>query len=137
MKRLPLLGLISITILAAASCGASLNRDLGSAVRHQVSEIPGLGWIEPVTEIAAIQTLEASREVILEGRVEQSLPLIEQGLYRLSDETGSIWVVSAHSPPAVGEPLKIRAAVRYESILMAGQDVGEHYAAELDRYPLE
>jgi hypothetical protein len=137
MKRLTLFGLCGLTILAAASCGASFNHEVTQDLRNWLSEVPGMGWMEPVTAIAATPNLQPGQEVLLEGRVEQHLPLIGQGLYQLSDETGSTWVVGPTSPPPVGETLKIRAAVRYEPILMAGQDIGEYYVEELARYPQE
>jgi len=135
MQRFTFLGLSILTILAAASCGASLNFDVGQAVRYQLSGAPGLGWLEPVTDIAAIRRLDFGEEVLLEGQVEQHLPLIEQGLYQLADETGAIWVISTDPPPSVGERLQVRASVQYEPILMAGQDIGEHYMQEVARYP--
>jgi hypothetical protein len=135
MKRFTFFGLSILTILAAASCGASLNFDIGQAIRNQISEAPGLGWLEPVTDIAATRRLDFGEEVLLEGQVEQYLPLIDQGLYQLADETGAIWVVSADAPPPVGERMKVRASVQYEPILMTGQDVGEHYMQEIARYP--
>jgi uncharacterized protein YdeI (BOF family) len=135
MKRFTLLGLCSLTIVAAVSCGASFNQDLGAGLRHWLSEATGFKQLEPVTDITAAQDLAAGEEVSLAGQVMQHLPLIEQTLYQLEDDTGAIWVLSAQSPPPVGTPLTIRAVVRYKSILMAGQDIGEHYAEELERYP--
>jgi hypothetical protein len=133
MKRFTLLGLCSLTIVAAASCGASLNPGLGSDLRHWLSAAPGLGWLDPITQITETRDLPTGQEVSLEGRVRQHLPLLEQSLYELEDDTGTIWVVSADSPPPVGESLTIRAVIRYESILVAGQDMGESYAEELAR----
>ncbi len=133
MKRLTLVGLCGLTIIAAASCGASFNHEITRDLRDWLSAAPGMGWMAPVTDIAETSEIQPGQEVLLEGRVEQHLSLIEQGLYQMADETGSIWVVSATRPPAVGETLKIRAAVRYEPILMAGQDIGEYYVEELAR----
>jgi hypothetical protein len=134
MKRFTLLGLCSLTIVAAASCGASFNQDFGAGLRHWLSEATGFKQLEPITEIIGVQDLAAGQEVSFSGQVVQHLPLIEQTLYQLEDDTGAIWVLSAQSPPPVGTPLTIRAVVRYKSILMAGQDIGEHYAEELARF---
>ena len=137
MKRLTFLGLCGLTIIAAASCGASLNHKVTQDLRNWLSEAPAMGWMEPVIAISETSDIQPGQEVLLNGQVEQRLPLIEQGLYQLSDDTGSIWVVSPTSPPAVGETLKIRAIVRYEPIPMAGQDIGEYYLEELARYRQE
>ena len=137
MKRLTFYGLCGLTIIAAASCGASFNQDIGQGIRSWLDAVPGLGWMEPVIEIAETADVQPGEEVLLEGQIERHLPLIGQGLYQLADETGSIWVISSTSPPPVGEFFRIRAAVRYEPILMAGQDIGEYYVEELARYRQE
>ena len=105
---------------------------MGAGLRHWLSQATGFKQLEPITEITAAQDLAAGEEVSLSGQVMQHLPLIEQTLYQLEDDTGAIWVLSAQSPPPVGTPLTIRAVVQYKSVLMAGQDVGEHYAEELE-----
>lgn len=127
-------GLLSLTLLAVASCGASFNQTAGFAVRDRVSQFPGLAWLDPITSLAEVSQ-RPDQTLYLEGRVEQQLPLVGQGLYQLADQSGTIWVVTPTSPPAVGEEITIRATLHYESILMQGQDIGEYYAEELERLP--
>jgi hypothetical protein len=135
MKRFTFLGLTSLTIVAAASCGASVNQEVTYGLRNWLSNVPGLGQLDPVTAISETPEVGTGQEIYLGGRVEQSLPLLQQGLYQLVDESGAIWVLSAISPPAIGESLVVRAVVHYEPILMAGQDIGEYYVEELSRHP--
>jgi hypothetical protein len=137
MKRFTRFGLASLIMVAAASCGASFNQNASYGLRDWLSQAPGLGWLDPVTAIVNTPEAAADRQIYLQGRVEQQLPLVEQGLYQLVDDTGAIWVVSPTSPPPLGETLRIRAAIRYKSIPLAGQDIGEHYAEELSRLRTE
>ena len=133
MQRLTLLGLSSLIVVAVASCGASLPPEIGYDLRRLLSQTFGLAWLEPVTPIADASSVADGHEVYLQGRVEQQLPLLDRGLYQLADTTGSIWVLSATSPPPVGTSLTVRAVVRYESVLVAGQDRGEYYVEEISR----
>ena len=71
--------------------------------------------------------------VYLQGQVERHLSLVGQSLYQLQDGSGEIWVLSPQAPPSLGTQVTIRARLHYESILMADQEVGEHYAEELER----
>ncbi|NJL44704.1 MAG: hypothetical protein HC922_01055 [Leptolyngbyaceae cyanobacterium SM2_3_12] len=65
--------------------------------------------------------------------MEQQLPLLGQGLYQLTDESGTIWVLTSTSPPPLGDQITIRAELHFESILMEGQEIGEYYAEELEQ----
>jgi hypothetical protein len=75
--------------------------------------------------------------VYLAGTVERQLPLVDQGLYELADDSGSIWVLSAEAPPPVDASVALRATIQYEQILLQGQNIGEYYAEELERLPSE
>ncbi|MGF1568110.1 MAG: hypothetical protein ACFCVD_08555 [Nodosilinea sp.] len=127
-------GLISLTLVAVTSCGASLSQMPGFAVRDRLSQIPGLAWLDPVTPVAEAGQ-NSPQTVVLAGQVSQQLPLVGQGLYQLTDASGSIWVLTPDPPPPVGEPVTLRATLQYESILIQGQNIGEYYAEELERLP--
>ncbi|WP_155523974.1 hypothetical protein [Nodosilinea nodulosa] len=129
-------GGVGLAVVAMTSCGASLDATVGYGWRDRLSNWPGLAWLDPVTPIAEIGQSDRST-VYLAGVVKRQLPLVGQGLYQLADGSGSIWVVSAASPPQVDTPLTIRAAIQYEQILLRGQDIGEYYAQELERLPQE
>ncbi len=128
--------MIGLALVAVTSCGASVDATLGYGLRDRISNWTGLAWLDPVTPIG-----EAGQDrrttVYLAGTVERHLPLLDQGLYELVDESGAIWVLSAVSPPPMGTALTVRATLQYEQILLRGQDIGEYYAEELERIPQE
>lgn len=127
-------GGVGLVLVAMTSCGASLDATVGYGLRDRLSTWPGLAWLDPVTPIAEVSQNQPSA-VYLAGTVERHLPLVGQGLYQLVDETGAIWVLSREAPPPVGTSIVIRATLQYEQILMQGQDIGQHYAQELERLP--
>ncbi len=135
-RRFTHLTVVGLALVAIASCGATVDATVGYALRDRISGLPGLAWVDPVTPIAEVgQSRRAT--VYLAGRVDRHLPLVGQGLYELVDDSGAIWVISASTPPPVGTMLTVRATIHYEQILLRGQDVGEHYAEELERLPQE
>ena len=133
-RRFTCYGVVGLAVVAVTSCGASVDATVGYGLRDRLSTWPGLAWLDPVTPIAEASQSGGSA-VYLAGTVEQQLPLVGQGLYKLVDESGAIWVLSAASPPAVGSSLTVRATLQYEQILLRGQDIGEYYAEELERLP--
>jgi hypothetical protein len=129
-------GTVGLALIAVTSCGASGNAVMGFGLRDRLSQWPGLAWLDPVTPVAdAVGSQDTP--VYLSGTVERQLPLINQGLYELVDESGAIWVRSSAPPPAVGTRVTLRASIQYEQILLQGRDIGEYYAQELDRLPQE
>lgn len=129
-------GGFGLALVAMTSCGASLDATVDYGLRDRLSTWPGLAWLDPATPIADVRQNQQS-PVYLVGTVERQLPLVGQGLYELVDESGAIWVLSSEAPPAVGTSLAIRANLRYEQILLQGQDIGQYYAEELERLPQE
>jgi hypothetical protein len=133
-RRFTHLTVVGLALVAIASCGASVDATVGYALRDRLRRLPGLAWVDPVTPIAEVG--ESPRTTVyLAGRVERHLPLVGQGLYELVDDSGAIWVISTGMPPPVGTVLTVRATILYEQILLGGQDIGEHYAEELERLP--
>jgi hypothetical protein len=132
IKRLAYPGALGLLLVSLVSCGASANPSLGFALRDRLRGVPGFSWLSPVTPIAEVDQ-HRQGTTYLEGQVGQLLPLIDQSLYQLTDPSGAIWVVTTAPPPTLGEQVTIRATIHYESILMRGQDIGEHYAEELER----
>ncbi|WOD39515.1 hypothetical protein [Nodosilinea sp. E11] len=135
-RRCTYYGVVGLALVAVTSCGASVDATVGYGLRDRLSTWPGLAWLDPVTPIGeASQSRHAT--VFLTGTVERQIPLVGQGLYELVDESGSIWVLSATPPPALGSQTTLRATIQYEQILLQGQDIGAYYAEELERLPLE
>ncbi|MEA5450698.1 hypothetical protein VB780_19115 [Leptolyngbya sp. CCNP1308] len=129
-------GVVGLALVAVTSCGASVDATVGYSLRDRLSTWPGLAWLDPITPIGEAGQSQSDL-VYLAGTVGRHLPLVGQGLYELVDDSGSIWVLSATPPPTVGEPVTLRATIRYEQILLRGQDIGEYYAEELERLPQE
>lgn len=133
MQQLTRYGCIGLGLVALMSCGASLEGTNAIALRDRVSQVPGLAWLDPVTPVATVDQNRGDA-VYLEGQIDQVLSLGGQDLYQLTDDSGSVWVLTPNPPPSAGAPIRIRATIRYESILVQGQDVGEYYAEELERF---
>lgn len=127
-------GGVGLALVAVTSCGASIDAAVGYGLRDRLSTWPGLAWLAPVTPIA--EASQSGRSTLyLAGTVERQLPLVDQGLYELVDDSGAIWVLSATPAPPLGTAITISANLQYEQILLRGQDIGEYYAEELERLP--
>lgn len=88
----------------------------------------------PVTNIGELQQArDANSTVYLEGKVGSRAPFLGAGAYQLQDATGSIWVVSDRSLPAQGDAVKIKGNVTYQSIPVAGKELGEVYIKEIEQ----
>jgi len=129
-------GVVGLALVAVTSCGATVEATVGYTLRDRLSRWPGLAWLDPVTPIAAASQNRGAT-VYLAGTVERQLSLVDQGLYELADDSGSIWVLSAEASPPVDASVALRATIQYEQILLQGQDIGEYYAEELERLPSE
>lgn len=135
-RRFTHYGVVGVALVAVTSCGASIDATVGYRLRDRISQWPGLAGLDPVTPIAEVgQSRRAT--VYLTGTVERHLPLMNQGLYELTDDSGAIWVLSGAAPPPVGTMLTVRATIQYEQILLRGLDIGEYYAEELERLAQE
>ena len=53
-----------------------------------------------------------NREVTLSGEVRDSFSLLDRGLYRIEDRTGSMWVVSDHGVPRSGARVTVTGTIR-------------------------
>ncbi len=53
-----------------------------------------------------------NREVTLSGEVRDSFSLMNRGLYRIEDRTGSMWVVSDRGVPRRGARVTVTGVVR-------------------------
>ncbi|MCT7983166.1 hypothetical protein NG796_07655 [Laspinema sp. A4] len=91
-----------------------------------------------VTDIERIQSDWQDQDTVyLKGTVENLAPFLESGAYQLQDDTGTIWVMT-HSPlPNVGDRLVMKGQVTYQSIPIAGQELGEVYIKELEQLERE
>ncbi|MEO0686959.1 MAG: hypothetical protein AAFY76_18420 [Cyanobacteria bacterium J06649_11] len=69
--------------------------------------------------------------VYVQGKVERKVPLLdEKQMYQINDSTGKIWVLTNQKGWKVGERVVVKAIPQYQSIPMAGTDLGEIYLQE-------
>ncbi|MDJ1185532.1 hypothetical protein [Roseofilum casamattae] len=82
-----------------------------------------------VSAIASLSPTSAN-PVQIRGRVIQHIPLLNRSAYQLQDETGVVVVVATGNLPEIGTTVTIRGEVRYQSIPIEGQELGEVYIIE-------
>lgn len=141
-------GLFSLLLIGLVSCSPSApapspeststqsttpKNPSDPALKRQAGSIPGLGWMRNVTPIDQASSSQSEAPVLLQGQVQQQIPLLNQWLYEIQDDSGRIWVLTETSPPPSGSVVRIRSQIRYEQVLMQGNDIGEYYAEELER----
>ncbi|MFH7242330.1 MAG: hypothetical protein ACHWZW_05710 [Spirulina sp.] len=131
-KRLAYPGVLGLILISLTLGGARANPSLGLLLREQLGSLPGMGWLNPATPIADLGQHRGGT-AYFEGQVTRHLPLLDGVLYQVTDPSGAIWVKATTPPPDLGQQVSLRATIRYESILMRGQDIGEAYAEELER----
>ncbi|MEM9924669.1 MAG: hypothetical protein AAF915_13105 [Cyanobacteria bacterium P01_D01_bin.50] len=68
--------------------------------------------------------------VYVQGKVERKVPLLEQQMYQLDDSTGKVWVLTNQKAWKVGDRVVVKALPQYESIPVAGAEMGELYLEE-------
>ena len=71
--------------------------------------------------------------VQLKGTVVDRVPLLDAQVYQLQDETGKIWVLTTQPLLETEEQILVRGTVQFESIPIAGQELGEAYIQEKER----
>ncbi len=82
----------------------------------------------PINSLTADQ---AEMTVAIAGTVAQRAPLLDKGwLYQVSDDSGSVWVLSDRTSPQVGETVTVDGIVRYEAIVTGEIDASEVYLQE-------
>ncbi len=94
------------------------------------------GWfaskaLQSAAAVRAEQQAGATVELI--GSVSQQAPFLGGGAYELTDDSGTVWVVTAVELPAVGDRLRVRGTVDYRSVPVAGQEWGEAFVQETER----
>lgn len=105
--------------------------------------LPGLTGCSGVTTVQDVQTHPhrnwLNSTVYLKGQVSDRVPLIDAQVYQLQDNTGEIWVLTTNKAmPKVGDRVYVKGQVRYEKVLIDGQDFSEAYIEEqeqLDSHP--
>lgn len=128
--RLPvrILPLGCLTLLLGGTYGCNRLIDFSLALTGQ----------PPVSPIAQLQKPQNSTSTVyLQGQVGYRAPFLGSGAYLLSDDTGSIWVITEQSLPKTGEMILIEGQVRYASIPVDEQDLGELIIIEVKQLSAE
>lgn len=81
--------------------------------------------IQEITQIKNETNLTQS--VIIQGKIEKSIPLLNSYAYKIKDETGSIWVVTPSQKFEQGEDVTIQGQLKYRDITIEDKDWGEFY----------
>lgn len=74
--------------------------------------------------------LDNDATVYLQGKVTHRVPLLDWQMYQLQDASGKIWVLTNQKDLQLYDKVLIKGNVRYQSIPLAGKDLGEVYVQE-------
>ncbi|MEM8503482.1 MAG: hypothetical protein AAF716_10060 [Cyanobacteria bacterium P01_D01_bin.1] len=119
-------GLASCTVAETSSTGASPD----SEVPLPPVGLPSLRLPGQTTAIDSLSAERAEEKVSVSGSVTKRVATLDGWLYQLQDATGSLWVVTNQSDPAVGEIATVSGTVKYEAIVVDEIDAGEVYLQE-------
>lgn len=95
--------------------------------------------IERVTNIRDLKPKQDNgATVYVQGKVVKQVPLLGRRVYQLQDSTGTIWVLTNQTTPQLGDEVLLKAQLLYQSIPLAGKELGEVYLEqqELERTPV-
>ena len=87
----------------------------------------------PINAIAEIDQANSQKTIQIKGKVITIAPLIHRGAYQLSDQTGTIWVLTNQPLPDTGAEIIVRGQLQYQSIPVGREDLGEFYLVELNQ----
>ncbi|MBW4492646.1 MAG: hypothetical protein KME26_06055 [Oscillatoria princeps RMCB-10] len=110
---------------------ASLSLLLGGLTAGAQMALFGASGATDIGEIQ--QKREVNSTVYVQGKVEKRAPFLGAGAYQLQDATGSIWVITNKTLPNQGDEVSIKGSVNYESIPVAGLEIGEVYIKEQEQ----
>lgn len=84
--------------------------------------------ITPISEIKPAQADKTT--VYVQGKVERQVPLLQRWAYQIDDSTGKVWVITSQNKLKLGEQAVIKGKIKYQSIPLAGKELGEIYIEE-------
>lgn len=94
--------------------------------------------MESTVPIGDIEASAVDTDITVQGTVQQTVPLLNRWLYEIKDDdnTGTVWILSAEPPPAVGDQVRLRGTLSYRPIVIGELEQGEYYLEEKQRTPL-
>ncbi|XHU95847.1 MAG: DNA-binding protein [cyanobacterium endosymbiont of Rhopalodia gibba] len=98
--------------------------------------------VTPINEIIQYQQpkeLSQTQEAFyyIKGTVVDHAPFMDNGSYKLQDDTGTVWVLTNGTLPKAGDSITIKGRVEYQPISIGGQDLGELYILEVEQLELQ
>lgn len=89
--------------------------------------MPKLGGVK-TTPIGDVKnSWQKYSTVYIKGQVGRQVPFIGSGAYELEDPTGTVWVLTRDDLPSSGDTILLKGQVKYQSIPIAGKELGEVY----------
>lgn len=73
----------------------------------------------------------------IKGTVVDHAPFMDNGSYKLQDDTGTVWVLTNSTLPKPGVLITIKGQVEYQPISISGQDLGELYVVEVEQLKIQ
>ncbi len=83
--------------------------------------------------IEQISAKKVGKTVYLTGKIVQLAPFVDSSAYQVEDTTGKVWVVTSQKPPMLGQMIKVRGKIKYQSLPFAEQELGDFYLIELEQ----
>jgi hypothetical protein len=83
-----------------------------------------------ITPIKELTKQQNNSTVYIQGKIEKHAPLLNKHVYQLNDSTGKILVLTNQKGLKVGSQIVMKGQLRYKSIPLAGQELGEAYLEE-------
>ncbi|WP_139325005.1 hypothetical protein [[Limnothrix rosea] IAM M-220] len=87
-----------------------------------------------IAAIASLKNLEQGTEIRIQGTVAQIAPFIRGGAYKITDSTGSIWVITETSPPASGTKIQVGGQLEFHNLQVESSNFGEIFIAESETF---
>ena len=95
------------------------------------------GCEPPQISVDRIAQKKTGKVVYLRGKVIHLAPFVDNAAYQLEDNTGAVWVVTADSPPQLGEKLTVKGKIEYQSLSFEGKELGDFYLVEMEKLPID
>ena len=84
----------------------------------------------PLATIASLSDLEQNTEIRIQGTVAQIAPFVNGGAYKITDATGSVWVITETSLPASGAKVQVGGQLKFHDLQLGNSNFGELFVAE-------
>lgn len=115
------------------TCSLSLIGGLVSCGGLGNSSFNGINFTN-VTEIDKVKSPNNQGIVYLQGQVTNIVPLSTPWqAYQLQDSSGIIWAITSQTGLKIKDKLLIKGNLRYQSIPLVSQELGDFYVEEQER----